>query len=217
MHHGEFAVAIYDLRKPLHRAVSGSSMPASDRTSFDRTSQIRGQHAAVTSCSNVYGVTSATPAAPDVRKHNSAIDSLPTSTDDLLNELKRSPTAQTFCDHHQDESIDLATYLNRSLDRKHLKRIDVIHAAGNNETYGYQIFSGSRHPNRDRLICLALALSYTLKETQRLLTFAGTSELYCRINRDAVIIFCIMHHLTPQATNEYLYRLGEATLDSMGD
>jgi hypothetical protein len=192
-------------------------MSASDRTSFDRTSSGHGQHVAAASCSNAHCTTSAVSAASDVCKRNSTIDSLPTSTDDLLDELKRSPTAQTFCDHHQDESIDLATYLNRLLECKHLKRIDVIHAAGINETYGYQIFSGSRHPNRDRLICLALALSCTLKETQRLLTFAGTSELYCRINRDAVIIFCIMHHLTPQETNEYLYRLGEATLDSMGD
>ena len=133
---GEFAVAICDLCKPLRRAISGSSMPASDRTSFDRTSSVHGQHAAAASCSNAHHTTSATPAISDVCKHNSTIDSLPTSTDDLLDELKRSPTAQTFCDRHQDESIDLATYLNRLLERKHLKRIDVIHASRINEIYG---------------------------------------------------------------------------------
>ncbi|MDE7243711.1 MAG: hypothetical protein K2O18_07025 [Oscillospiraceae bacterium] len=67
--------------------------------------------------------------------------------------------------------------------------------------YVCQIFSGRKHPSRDKLIALAFGLRLNAMETQRLLKVGGYSELYGRIARDALILIDILRGLDIVQTN----------------
>ena len=133
-------------------------------------------------------------------------------TEELLRELLASPSPIAFTEAHGIGHRSLADYLNQLLDKKGLKRADVVRAAGLNETFGYQIFKGQRNPSRDKVLQLALALRCDLVETGRLLKAAGVNELYCKDRRDAIITFCIDRGYTLQRVDEELYRWDEPTL-----
>ena len=133
-------------------------------------------------------------------------------TEELLNELLSAPDSISFADKHKIGHVGLAEYLQRLLDEKGLERVDVVRKAGLNSTFGYQIFIGTRHPSRNKLLQIAFAMGLNLKETNRLLQAGDANELYCKNRRDAVIIFCIQHAQTLQQTDEELYRFGEETI-----
>lgn len=133
-------------------------------------------------------------------------------TDELLQELLSAPDPISYSDAHHITHRTLSGYLNELLERKGLRRPEVVREAGLNETHGYQIFQGTRGVTRDKALCLALALKCTLVETNRLLQAAGVNELYCKDRRDAIVIFCIDHGMSLQQVDEELYRFGEPTL-----
>lgn len=133
-------------------------------------------------------------------------------TEDLLSELLESPTASGFIDTHDSIDMDLSGYLGQLLRQKCRRKIDVIHDANLNETFGYQIFSGDRHPSRNKTLQLAFAMPCTVRETQRMLKHAGSNELYAKNRRDAIILFCLEHGDTLQQADSQLYRFGEQTI-----
>ena len=133
-------------------------------------------------------------------------------TDELLQELLDSPSIEQFADAHELGTRSISEYLQRMLDAHNMRRIDVIHAANLNETFGYQIFTGTRQASRDKLLQIAFAMGLSLQETGRLLQAGGANGLYCKAKRDAIIIFCLNHHSSLAEVNEELYRFGEQTL-----
>ena len=98
-------------------------------------------------------------------------------TEELLDELLSSPSIKSFVSHHENEQHNLSEYLQELLEKKGLKRSEVVKAAGLNETFGYQIFTGQRGAKRDKVLQIALAMQLSLKETDRLLQAAGANEL----------------------------------------
>lgn len=134
-------------------------------------------------------------------------------TEELLDELRSSPSATAYLESHETSTRTLATYLCELLDAHGLKRKDVVREAGIDTTYGYQLFTGTRkNPSRDKTLALAFALGCSLRETDRLLQAAGASRLYVKERRDAIIVFCLDHHTPLAKVNETLYRMGENTL-----
>lgn len=133
-------------------------------------------------------------------------------TDELLQELLSAPDPRAFTSAHDLVTPDLSEYLQLMLEKHEMKRVDVVHAANLNETFGYQIFTGSRRASRDKVLQIALAMGLSLQETGRLLQAAGANGLYCKNRRDAIIIFCISHGCSLQETNNELYRFGEETI-----
>lgn len=133
-------------------------------------------------------------------------------TEELLQELLDAPDPVKFAHKHELAERSLSEYLQQLLREHHLKRPDVIHEAGLNETHGYQIFTGQRGASRNKMLQIAFAMGLSLRETNRLLQAAGANELYCKVRRDAVIIFCITHQYNLRKTDEELYRLGEQTI-----
>lgn len=101
-------------------------------------------------------------------------------TEELLDELLASPSATTFISKNDVGVRTLPEYLQELLEKKGLKRSEVVKAAGLNETFGYQIFTGQRGAKRDKILAIALAMHLSLKETDRLLQAAGVNELYCK-------------------------------------
>ena len=134
-------------------------------------------------------------------------------TEELLDELRSSPSATAYLESHETSTRTLATYLCELLETHGLERKDVVREAGIDATYGYQLFRGDRtRPSRDIVLALAFALHCTLRETERLLQAAGVSRLYVKERRDAIVIFCLDQHATLAETNEALYRMGEKTI-----
>ncbi len=133
-------------------------------------------------------------------------------TEELLEELLSAPDPQAYTKKHRMRERSVSSYLQQLLDEKGLKRIDVIHEAGLNETFGYQIFQGQRNASRNKILQLIFAMKLSLTEANRLLQTAGINELYCKNRRDAIIMFCLDKEYALQKTDEELYRFGEATI-----
>lgn len=133
-------------------------------------------------------------------------------TEELLNELLSSPDPNSFLLSANPSRRSLAEYLQQLLDEKGLERSKVVREAGLNDTFGYQIFKGTRKASRDKVLQLAFAMQLGLRETDRLLQAAGANELYCKNRRDAIIIFAVQKGYTLQKVNEELNRFGEETI-----
>lgn len=133
-------------------------------------------------------------------------------TEELLRELVETPSLDGFIEGHDLSAPSLADYLTRLLEEKHLSRAQVVRMADINETFGYQIFKGTRHPSRDKVLQIAFAMALTLHETDRALEAAGASSLYSKDRRDAIIIFCLDRGCSLRKVNEELYRFGEETI-----
>ena len=131
-------------------------------------------------------------------------------TEDLLARLRAAASPKEYLD--ADVTIDrsLKSYLDDLLVWKNTKRSAVIRASGVHPTVAYDIFSGKcSHPGRDKLIMIAFGFGCTLAETQRMLRLAGVSELWAKVRRDAVIIWCIDRGMTRTACDDELWSFGE--------
>jgi hypothetical protein len=148
---------------------------------------------------------------PKIRKRKARVEE--PLTEEMLELLLKSDSAAAFCDSNSISAPTLPQYLEKLLQEKGLRRPQVIKSAGINATFGYQIFTGARGASRDTLLKLAFAMGLDLRCTQRLLKIGGAGALYCKVRRDAIIIFALTHGQSLQATQEDLYRLGEATID----
>lgn len=133
-------------------------------------------------------------------------------TEELLAELLEAADIDAFLDSHQLGEPSLPDYLNALLAEKNLERAQVVRMANLNETFGYQIFMGTRNPSRNKLLQIAFAMALTLRETNRMLEAGGVSSLYSKSRRDAIIIFCLERGCSLQRVNEELYRFGEETI-----
>ncbi len=133
-------------------------------------------------------------------------------TDDLLEQLLSSTSPEAYLSSVELPERTLADYARALLADRGMKRADVIRASGLNTTFAYQVFQGVRHIGRDNAIMLAFGLRCTLVEAQRLLRLAGASELWCKVRRDAIIIYCLNEGMTRAQCDDELYRLGEKTL-----
>lgn len=126
----------------------------------------------------------------------------------LLEELQQCSDFQKFYNENSEYINDtsLADYLNDIIEKKKLKKAEIIKKAEISEVYAYQIFSGIRKkPERGKLLCLAFGMELNLNETQELLKISGYSQLYVKKPFDSVIIYAICNQLSVVDTNNLLY------------
>ena len=112
-------------------------------------------------------------------------------TAEIVKELGLSNDFQTFYNENKEYMVlaDLSQLLAELLQKKGLKKSQVIKNAEMSEIYGYQIFSGVRMPERRKLLCLAISMKLNIEEAQRLLKSTGYSQLYVKKPFDCVILF----------------------------
>ena len=109
-------------------------------------------------------------------------------------------------------TLTLSEYLSQQLYQKDIRVADVIRDSGLTKSYVHQIFNGEKKPSRDKLIAIAFGLHLNAEETQRMLKLGGCSELYPRTERDALILFAILHGKNISDTDDDLYERGFDTL-----
>lgn len=135
-------------------------------------------------------------------------------TSEIVKELGLCPDFQTFYRENQDYMLrdDLAQLLKDLLELKGLKKSQVIKKAELSEVYGYQIFSGLRVPERNKLLCLAVGMELNIDQVQQLLKCAGYSQLYVKLPFDSIVLYGLCKQLSVIQINELLYEYGQETL-----
>lgn len=137
------------------------------------------------------------------------------STSTLLRRLSGTASIARFINRYNAESMGFAEFhehLRALCEEKNLSQNDVIKNSNIEENYGRQLFKGVRKPSRDKVIQLAIGLGLDLDEAQKLLTVAGKSWLYPKIERDAVIIFALNRGYDIVSVQSTLHELSLALL-----
>lgn len=135
-------------------------------------------------------------------------------TKKLLEELKNCDDFKKFYEIHSDsvERKTLSEYLTELIEKKGIKKSEVIKASELNEIYAYQIFSGVRIPDRKKLLSITIGMKLTLEETQELLKVTGYAPLYVKNEFDCAIIYGICKKLSIIDINFILYENNLETL-----
>ena len=125
----------------------------------------------------------------------------------IVEELSLCNDFKTFYYENKDVMVtaSLVDMLHNLQEKKGLRKSDVIRRAELSEVYAYQIFSGVRHPERKKLLCLAVGMSLNLEETQTLLKCAGYAPLYVKLPFDSVVMYGICKQLSVIQINELLF------------
>ncbi|MBQ6718481.1 MAG: XRE family transcriptional regulator [Clostridia bacterium] len=136
-------------------------------------------------------------------------------TSKIVEELGLCPDFTTFYNENKQYLIKdtLSEMLEQLLVKKGLKKSAVIKEAEMSEVYGYQIFSGLRIPERNKLLCLAIAMKLNIDEMQTLLKTAGYSPLYVKLPFDSIVLYGVCKGMSVVEINELLYEYG---LDTLG-
>lgn len=134
-------------------------------------------------------------------------------TEDLVSEIITGADISSYMNANQDEflNISLHEHLKKLLSKMHLRVSQVVERSYKGE-YVYQVFRGIKHPGRDIVLCIALAMGLNLEETKLLLRIAHMPFLDARNRRDSIIIFAVNRKLTVPDTNDILYEFNEPCL-----
>ncbi len=135
-------------------------------------------------------------------------------TSKIIEELNLCDDFKSFYNENKDYMLSstLSELLNELLKKKGLKKSKVIKDSELSEIYAYQIFSGVRVPERNKILCLALAMSLSLDETQKLLKSAGYSPLYVKLPFDSIILYAVCKNLSVIEVNNLLFQYDLETL-----
>ncbi len=137
------------------------------------------------------------------------------SSEELLNILKSAQSFEQGRKELKEYQIteSLSDALNALAKAKKAKLADVMVRSGLKKAYFYSLFSGSRNnPSRDVLIQLGFGFEMSLDEVQEFLKHRGAAQLYPRIPRDGVIIYCFQRKMSLMDCDELLMECGEPLL-----
>lgn len=130
-------------------------------------------------------------------------------TSTLLQRLFQAPNLEGFIKDNADvlQMPSFHTYIAELCRVMSLVPERVIKQSLIERTYGHQLFNGTRKPSRDKVIQLAFGFGLDIEGTQELLKIARMNSLYPRIKRDAVILYCLNHHLSVMEVQDMLHDL----------
>jgi len=136
------------------------------------------------------------------------------ATDSLINEIRESKSISSFIENNSSEfdAFLFVKKLQSLLEIKSMSKQKLIRESCLNSSYVYDILGAKKAPSKDTVIKLSFALGLTLPETNRLLELAGYSNLYPRIEREAIIIFCIENQKGLHYANDLLHSMQEDEL-----
>lgn len=133
-------------------------------------------------------------------------------TDEIINELKKKDCGEFPREMVDSERIDIAEHLNELLEAREITVSELSSKLSYDRSYMYQFFNSRRKPTRTLLLQIAILLSLSTDETQRLLRIGQRAALYPRVRADAAVIYALEHGLSLEETDELLTQIGEDTL-----
>lgn len=131
------------------------------------------------------------------------------STNELLKRLNNVDSVSALGEFIENTSkhhlhLTFPAYLEIHRKKAGITPARLIESAQIQRNYGYQILNGTKHPGRNKVIALCLALKLPFEEVQRALTIAKEGILYPKNPRDSILIFCINKSLSVMESNELL-------------
>ena len=121
------------------------------------------------------------------------------STGELLDILQNKGSCVDVQQKIRTEQIteSLSDCLNKLIAERDVIPADVMRRSGLKKAYFYSLLDGSRqNPSRDVLIQLAFGFEMSFDEVQEFLKHRGAAQLYPRISRDGVIIYCFQRQMS---------------------
>lgn len=135
-------------------------------------------------------------------------------TSQMLKELEQYSDFKEFFNENRENIVkkELCKNLAELLEKHNIKKSEAVKNSEINEIYAYQIFAGSRVPDRSKLLCIAIGMKLTLSETQMLLRTSGYAPLYVKNPFDCIVTFGIYKNYKLIEINSLLYDYGFDTL-----
>lgn len=132
------------------------------------------------------------------------------TTGNLLTILNSSRSVQDYLTKVESFMLhtSLGAELKKLMDEKGLKAGEIFDTAGLSRSTGYDILSGKKHPSREKVLALILAMGLSQEEAQDLLKHSAYPMLYAKDAFDSAILFCLQNHLSLIECNDILDRLG---------
>ena len=134
------------------------------------------------------------------------------NTKELMEMLDKDPEKFKSQLDRKDNAPVFSEYLTYLMDEMGCSGMVLMNHVFISKTYYYQLRSGERLPGRNTAIRIALVLSLSVDETQRLLTLAEKNVLYPKVRRDAAILWCLKKKMSFDETENYLKQIGEESL-----
>lgn len=124
-------------------------------------------------------------------------------TEKLMNELKDSSSVYSYISKYNTDfpNVSFTDFIGLVIQKKKLKKSQVVKATGLHRTYAYQIISGKKKPSRDKVLTFSFGLGLNLDDTQKILRIAEFNLLYPKQKRDSIIIYAICNGYTIERTN----------------
>lgn len=128
----------------------------------------------------------------------------------LFEELAASQSYEDFYNKniHSFEEKDYVNIWKEVLAELNIKKNDIIAKADIGYTYFYDILRGEKHPSRDTLVKLCLAIGLGVEDCQKILYTYDWAYLSPHIKRDSVFMFALVKELTIEETNSILEKTG---------
>lgn len=129
------------------------------------------------------------------------------STDDLMKILKNKNSYDDFIRDNIDSMNNrpLTEDLESLLRINNISKAEAISRSNLQRNYAYQILSGQRIPSRDKLIMLCIGMNADQEQTSKILLKIKAAPLYAKDERDSIILFGILHHISVIDINILLY------------
>ena len=135
-------------------------------------------------------------------------------TGNLLKILNNSKSIGDYLSNEEAHMIktSLSEEILRYIKEKNTTASALFKTAGIDKSYGYEIISGTKHPSRDKVLRLLIALNLSQEEAQSVLKSTGYPALYPKDERDSIILFALKQGGDIDGINDTLYDLGFETL-----
>ncbi len=127
-------------------------------------------------------------------------------TGDILKDLKQSGSLTDKINRYDEDFVEgkLCLYMKSEIEKSGITKAQVIRDSGINRRFFFDILSSKRHPTRNYVLRLFLALKTPFGRAQRILRASGYAVLFARDKRDAIIIYSIIHNQRVEECNEKL-------------
>ncbi len=120
-----------------------------------------------------------------------------------------SPPEKSFEDFWKEYGLIIKdkkpeAFWKKAFEKTALSKNTIISKADISYTYFYDILKGKKHPSRDVLIKICIAMELPLKTCQKALDVYDWAPLNATIHRDCILMYAIIHNLTLEQTQDLL-------------
>ena len=137
------------------------------------------------------------------------------STDELMKILKSEPDIESYMEKNSEDitNISLTRYIEDLLKETKLTAAKVARRGQMSDSYFYKISQGVKeNPSRDKIIQMCFGFALDAEEARRFMRVARVGELYPRIRRDSIILFCLENHIDILECDKKLEEAGDKSI-----